>query len=107
MERLTAFEFVAANEQLPTRIRLKRKGDDSIIYECVFVGWFGIGLYDEILFDKPENLVIEGQGVGRPYWNGEPVPWMPGFEPHRELRRIASIRAAVRRELNAASLGVM
>lgn len=115
MERLTAFEFIAADDRNPTLVRLKydlgMNRGFVVINEFMFVGWVGIRFTEaseEIYeFESFKDLIIEGQGVGRPYWNSEPTPWSKGFDPASELRRVAIIRAAVQRELNAASLVVM
>lgn len=105
MERLTAFEFIAADAQIPTQVRLKR--GDEVIATFWFVGYIAVPFVAAPTFETREDLVLEGQGLGRPYWNGERTPWDVGFDPSTTLQRIAQIRQAAMREVNRAALVLM
>lgn len=95
MERLTAFEFIGATDA-PQLVRLK--------YQELVLVQFGVSGYlawepieaQQFLFEAQADLVIEGSGLGRPYWNGELSPWAQfGFDAAREQKRIAYIRRAL------------
>lgn len=97
--RLTAFEFVAATDA-PQLVRLSRQG--VVLLQFCVLGWlavdlsallFGMGI-DYMEFAKPDDLTIEGQGIGRPYWDGEEPPWAVAFGPAAEQCRIEAIRRA-------------
>lgn len=104
MDRLTAFEFIAATDA-PQVVRLRYK--DIILVTFAVVGWFGwcpATVDPAFDFEHRSDLVIEGQGLGHPYWNDEQPSWMTLFDGQAERRRIEAIRAAVGRELNRAAL---
>jgi hypothetical protein len=106
-ERLTAFEFLAATDE-PQIVRLTAQG--LVLVEFVVVTWFGYRPAKGgaiFAFERRDELIIEGQGLGRPYWNDDAPPWTVLFDPKAERERITAIRRAVRRELNRASLTVM
>jgi hypothetical protein len=110
MERLTAFEFIAAQQGVPQIVRL-RHAKGTVIAHFAFIDWIGIETAafagpDGLLFADRGELVIEGEGLGHPYWNDEPLPWVPVFDSHAQSSRIATIRAAVMREVNRALLRV-
>ena len=105
MDDLTAFEFIAAGDG-PQLVRLLTKSGE-LLFQFGFVGWLGVDLSAHPIAVRREDLVIEGQGLGHPYWNGEATPWSPVFDPESEHRRIEAIRAAVQREVNRAALSVM
>lgn len=103
-ERLTAFEFLAATDE-PQIVRLTAHG--VVLVEFVVVTWFGYRPVHGgaiVAFETKGELVIEGQGLGRPYWNDEAPPWTVLFNPQAERQRIAAIRRAVMREVNRASI---
>lgn len=108
MERLTAFEFIAATDA-PQLVRLTCQG--TVILQFGMVGWLGVDLSaldsDLLTFAAREDLVIEGQGLGHPYWNGAPPSWTLLFDGDAEARRIDTIRRAALREVNRASLSLM
>lgn len=109
MERLTAFEFIAAADG-PQLVRLKRS--DVVLAQLAFIGWVGVADIEtlspglELVFERRQDLVIEGQGIGRPYWNGEQPTWAVMFDAVGEARRIEAVRAAVQREINRAALSL-
>lgn len=107
MEYLVGFEFISAGSQ-PQSVRLTRLGE-LVVHACVD-SWVGMNLLiaggKGIEFEKKGDLVIEGQGLGRPYWNDERPTWMQGFDPLFEAQRILEIRKAIQRELNRAQLSV-
>jgi hypothetical protein len=104
-EQLTAFEFVAARTDEPCVVRLLA-GDEIVSF--LVIGWLGVDLRKlEILLERRDLLVIEGQGLGRPYWGEDLPPWMAGADPVDELPRIGAIRAAAHREINRAALSVL
>jgi len=98
MYRLTAFEFIPATDA-PQLVRLKFQ--DLVLVQFGVQGWFSwepTQAQTQFLFDAPADLIIEGDGLGRPYWNHEPTPWAQvGFDAERERKRIAFIRAAMLR----------
>lgn len=109
MERLTAFEFIPASRTDPQLVRLERATPvgNELVLAVGLTFWGGVDLSaSPIEFDLRTELVIVGNGVGKPYWNDEPVPWAAGFDPRAELRRIEQLRAAVEREVNRALLVV-
>lgn len=95
MHTLTAFEFVGAHDR-PQQIVLKRQG--AVVASFVAVTWFGALL--DLAFDQPADLSIEGEGLGKPYWNGELPVWASAFDAAQQARNIAAIRAAAMREVN-------
>lgn len=110
MERLTAFEFIAAQRGVPQVVRL-RLATGPVLAIFHFVDWIGFDLrsfdVEGFLFDRREDLVIEGQGLGRPYWNDEQPTWLQAFNPADQARQIEIIRAAVMREVNRAQLSLV
>jgi hypothetical protein len=108
MEHLTAFEFIAAQKDTPQIVQL-RHVDGIVFARFAFVNWIGIETaafagQDGLLFADRRDLVIEGEGLGHPYWNDEPVSWIAAFDSRREAQRIETIRAAVMREINRSRL---
>lgn len=97
MERLTGFEFMAATDQ-PQLVRLKRR--DEVVAQFGIVAWFGCADGPVLEFEDRADLVIEGNGLGKPYWNGEQPPWAVVFDPVAETNRLLTIQAVVRREMN-------
>lgn len=109
MDRLTAFEFIAAQDG-PQIVRLQRKDvPDVVLIEFALIAWLGVVLPVDLVldFETREDLVIEGAGLGHPYWNGERPSWAVAFDSATEARRIATIRAAAIREAHRASLSLM
>lgn len=107
MERLTAFEFIAAGDG-PQLVRLRRQSDGAIVRQFAFMQWIGVDLsQDPLLFDGPADLVIEGEGLGHPYWNGAAPSWLHVFDSRAEAQRIETIRAAVAREINRARIALV
>lgn len=109
MDRLTAFEFIAAQDG-PQIVRLKRKDvPDVVLVEFALIAWVGVVLPVDLVldFEARTDLVIEGVGLGHPYWNDERPSWTVAFDSATEARRIATIRAAAIREANRAALTVM
>lgn len=99
-DRLTALEFVAVDDgplPVPQVVRLRR-GDAVLIEFQVFrwLGWFVPAACGELLtFASRADLIIEGRGLGRTYWNDEMPPWVGGAsDPKAEARRIEQIRRA-------------
>ncbi len=108
MEQLTAFEFIAATDG-PQLVRLKR--GDIVLAQLVFVAWVGLEASVlapdlEMFFERREDLVVEGMGIARPYWNGERPPWAESFDPAAEARRLRAIRVMAAREANRISLSM-
>jgi len=107
MERLTAFEFIGATDG-PQIVRIRRREDGipdgAILAQFVFTGWVGADLVavEDLQFDSRDDLIIEGEGLGHPYWNDDPPTWLLGFDSYAETRRLSAIREAVRREINRA-----
>jgi hypothetical protein len=107
VERLAAFEFIAATDD-PQQVVVKNKGVP--VLQIGFRSWVGLNLQCDVPvleFENRQDLTIEGIGLGRPYWAGDPLPsWASAFDGPAELRRINAIRTAARAELNAAALSV-
>lgn len=102
MERLVAFEFISATDEIE-QVRLKKTGE--IFLQIGFRSWVGFNWIDSPLeFEKKEDLMIEGNGLGRPYWNEERPSWATVFVGTEEFKHINTIRAAIRRELNVVAL---
>lgn len=100
--KLTAFEFIAATDQ-PQRVVLRN--GDGVILQFGVTGWIGVDLSTlNIELAQVSDLTIEGQGLGRPFWNGEKPTWVEIFDTLDEERRIATIRNAVVKELNRARI---
>ncbi len=96
MERLTAFEFIARDQTTPTKVTLRRKTDGRVLNEGFFTHWLAYDLSrDPWLFETQSDLLIEGDGVGKPYWNDDKATWQLVFDPAFERDRIETIRAAV------------
>ena len=94
MERLTAFEFVPAENGIHMVI-LKNKGITvAHIGCCVWVGLQSINFE----FEKVSDLHVEGPGYAKAYWNDDPPPWR-NSNVVREIERIGIIRDAARRML--------
>jgi hypothetical protein len=90
--RLTAFEFVPLGDG-PQLVRLKR--GETVLAEFAVVQWLGwFAVEQALIFETVDELVIEGEGVGRPYWDDELPPWAGGFDVETERVRIAQIRRA-------------
>lgn len=110
MERLTAFEFIGATDG-PQLVRLRRASDDVVVAQFGFVQWLGIDLltaeFVDIRFERREDLVIEGEGLGRPYWNEDRPSWVHRFDSLAEAQRIVTVRAAVVREINRAKIALV
>lgn len=108
MERLTAFEFIAASES-PQLVRLTRRSDGAVVRQFAFSHWIGVDLsQDPLVFEGRADLVIEGEGLGRPYWNGDgdQPSWLQAFDSRAEAQRIEIVRAAVVREINRARIAL-
>jgi hypothetical protein len=104
-DRLTAFEFIPATDR-PQLVRLKRK--EEVLLEFNVLLWLGASLPAVALpFVAREDLTIEGDGIGRPYWNDEQPPWMCGFDPAAERTRIEAIRRAAQQALARGSILLM
>jgi hypothetical protein len=94
MERLTAFEFVPAQDGIHIVI-LKNKGVTIAQIGCVI--WVGLqGINFE--FEKASDLSVEGPGYAKAYWNDDTPAWRDS-NPVREIERIGIIRDAARRML--------
>jgi hypothetical protein len=106
MERLTAFEFIGASNA-PQLVRL-RHANGTVLAQFGFVQWIGIDLRaltpDGLPFEQRADLVIEGEGLGHPYWNDDCPSWVATFDSRTEAQRIETIRAAVMREINRARI---
>lgn len=98
MERLTAFEFIPVSNR-PQLVRLKRGETELLSAEVV--GWLALSFGARVAhtFHDRQELTIEGQGIGRPYWNDEQPAWVQGFTEEAELERIAVLKTAMERQL--------
>lgn len=105
-QHLTAFEFIGATDG-PQLVRLRRVTGE-VIGQFAFVQWIGVDLraviQDGVTFDRREDLIIEGEGLGHPYWNDDQPSWLTVFDSRTEAQRIGTILAAVRREMNRARI---
>lgn len=93
MEQLTAFEFVAAKDG-PHVVRLCLF-DGTVVRQFVFFNFIGFhfGL-EPLMFESKEDLVIEGEGLGHPFWNDEQPTWVVSFDAVSEASRVEAIRKA-------------
>jgi hypothetical protein len=96
---------VAADPTAPQAVRLRRR-DGQILATFWGIGWIACDLRcldpEGVAFARREDLVIEGEGLGRPYWNDERPTWLVAFDSHAQTQHIAVIREAVQREINRA-----
>lgn len=105
MDRLTAFEFLAATDA-PQLVRICR--GDVVLLQLSVVGWCGVDLaaIDPLgtgcQFATRAALTIEGQGIARPYWNAERPAWVTAFDVAAEQQRIALVQTAARRHVTVA-----
>jgi hypothetical protein len=97
-ERLTAFEFIPLTDG-PQLVRVLRSG--LVVMSFNVQGWLGVSLHDHagLWFADRSDLAIEGQGIGRPYWDDDVPDWVTTFDIAAEQHRIAAIKTAMRRHL--------
>jgi len=103
--RLVAFEFIAAGSG-PSIVRLSR--NSMVIAQFAFVDWIAVDLrpFQPLTFSAKEDLVVEGEGLGHPYWDNEVPPWLVSFDGISEGKRIKAIKDAATREINRARISM-
>jgi len=102
--KLTAFEFIAATNE-PTIVQLFR--GDELLAQFAFIDWIAVDLRSfDFQFENQSALIINGEGLGHPYWDADVPPWMVTWDPRQEAARIKMIKQAAARQLNAMRLVV-
>ena len=92
--RLTAFEFVAAEDGIQI-VTLKNKGVALMQIGCVV--WVGIEGLD-LEFEEARDFSADGHGFAKAYWDDDPPAWK-NSDPVREVERIGIIREAARKRV--------
>ena len=101
MEKLTTLEFIAASENFPQLVKIRRVSDGEILFELEVISWCRIRFGSDVMFQSKEDLVVEGVGLAKPYWNDDFVPQLSGTE---QLQQITLIREMALRQLKAAEV---
>lgn len=98
MQRLTGLEFMCHTEE-PQLVRVYAKSAPHITMTFFVTGWIAFSIMGgQLLCNTVDDLVIEGDGIGKPFWNDEYMSWVCSFDKTTETNRLTAIRRAMRAE---------